>query len=231
MYSFYAHAHETTPTSGYKLSHTHIVVEKGPWSVGCVCFGLYLSCLLLKFWIVASILVSSCFVCFWICGREVSLPLCARVSHCHTVNWLLHLLASFDSPLQSPRLEKHLCLVCPYPLRDRRVVVGGRRSGRPWLGPGLVWVVCASLSLFRQFFTIAGTRETLWYLIYPSPRRSSWDTSVETIMAVMDNQACMVFDFFFLFIAWHFETTIALRKRERNILVPFSSMYTLWFSS
>ena len=24
-----------------------------------------------------------------------------------------------------------LCLVCPYPLRDRRVVVGGRRSGRP----------------------------------------------------------------------------------------------------
>ena len=28
--SFYAHAHETTPTSGYKLSHTHIVVEEGP---------------------------------------------------------------------------------------------------------------------------------------------------------------------------------------------------------
>ena len=27
LYSFYAHAHETTPTSGYKLSHTHIVVE------------------------------------------------------------------------------------------------------------------------------------------------------------------------------------------------------------
>ena len=27
MYSFYAHAHETTPTSGYKLSHNHIVVE------------------------------------------------------------------------------------------------------------------------------------------------------------------------------------------------------------
>ena len=64
---------ETTPTSGYKLSHTHIVVQEGPWSVGCVCFGLYLSCLLLKFWIVASILVSSCFVCFWIRGREVSL--------------------------------------------------------------------------------------------------------------------------------------------------------------
>ena len=38
------------------------------------------------------------------------------------------------------------------------------------------------------------TRETLWYLIYPSPRR---DTSVETIMAAMANQACMAFDFFF----------------------------------
>ena len=35
------------------------------------------------------------------------------------------------------------------------------------------------------------------------------------------NQACMVFDFFFLFIAWHFETPTAPRKRERNILVPF----------
>ena len=38
--SFYAHAHETTPTSGYKLSLTHIVVEERPevlavfsWSV------------------------------------------------------------------------------------------------------------------------------------------------------------------------------------------------------
>ena len=41
----------------------------------------------------------------------------------------------------------------------------------------------------------------------------------------------MVFDFFFVFIAWHFETTIAPRKRERNILVPFPSMYALWFSS
>ena len=48
---------------------------------------------------------------------------------------------------------------------------------------------------------------------------------------VMANQACMVFDFFCLFIAWHFETTIAPRKRERNILVPFPSMYALWFSS
>ena len=30
LYSFYAHAYETTPTSGYKLSHTHTVVEEGP---------------------------------------------------------------------------------------------------------------------------------------------------------------------------------------------------------
>ena len=30
LYCFYAHAHETTPTSGYKLSHTHIVVEEEP---------------------------------------------------------------------------------------------------------------------------------------------------------------------------------------------------------
>ena len=30
LYSFYVHAQETTPTSGYKLSHTHIVVEEGP---------------------------------------------------------------------------------------------------------------------------------------------------------------------------------------------------------
>ena len=35
-------------------------------------------------------------------------------------------------------------------------------------------------------------------------------------MAVMANQACMVFDFFFLFIAWHLETTIALRNREKH---------------
>ena len=34
--------------------------------------------------------------------------------------------------------ETFLCLVCPYPFRDWRVVVGGWRSGWPWLGPGLV---------------------------------------------------------------------------------------------
>ena len=34
-----------------------------------------------------------------------------------------------------------------------------------------------------------------------------------------------------LFITWHFEITSAPRKRERNIWVPFLSMYALWFSS
>ena len=37
--------------------------------------------------------------------------------------------------------ETFWCVICPYPLRDRRVVVGGWRSGRPLLGPGLVRVV------------------------------------------------------------------------------------------
>ena len=36
------------------------------------------------------------------------------------------------------------------------------------------------------------------------------------------------FRLFFVFFAW---TTIAPRKRERNILVPFPAMYALWFSS
>ena len=34
--------------------------------------------------------------------------------------------------------ETFMCLICPYPLRDRRVVVGGRQLGWPWLGSGLV---------------------------------------------------------------------------------------------
>ena len=41
-------------------------------------------------------------------------------------------------PSTVAKVRETFCLVCPYPLRDRRVVVGGRRSGRPWLGPGLV---------------------------------------------------------------------------------------------
>ena len=68
--------------------------------------------------------------------------------------------------------ETFLCVISPYPLRDR-LVVGGQQSGWPWLGPGLVRVECASTGLFRQFFTIARTRETLWHLIHPYPRRSS----------------------------------------------------------
>ena len=61
-----------------------------------------------------------------------------------------------------------------------------------WVGHGLVLAWFESyvlhLGLFRQFFRIARTRETLWYLIYPSPRHSSLDTVVcrdivEEIMA------------------------------------------------
>ena len=37
-----------------------------------------------------------------------------------------------------------------------------------WLGSSCVFLP----GLFRQFFTIARTRETLWYLIYPSPLHS-----------------------------------------------------------
>ena len=63
--------------------------------------------------------------------------------------------------------------------------VGGR------VGHGLVlaWFESyVTLSLFRQFFTIARTRETLCHLIYLFPRRSSRDTVVcihlvEEIMA------------------------------------------------
>ena len=43
----------------------------------------------------------------------------------------------------------------------------------------------------------------------------------------MANQGMHGFRLFFLFIAWHLETTIAPRKRERNILVPFPSMHAL----
>ena len=53
-------------------------------------------------------------------------------------------------------------------------------------------------------------------------------------MAVMANQACMVFDFFCLFIAWNFETTIAPRKREREtfwylfrLCTPYGSRVSL----
>ena len=38
---------------------------------------------------------------------------------------------------------------------------------QPWLDPGLVRVMCALPGLFRPFFTIAGTRDTLWHLICP----------------------------------------------------------------
>ena len=50
------------------------------------------------------------------------------------------------------------------------------------VGHGLVRDVCASPALFRQFFTIARTRDTHWHLIYPFPRLSSCDTVVCTDM-------------------------------------------------
>ena len=141
-----------------------------------------------SFWIVASILVSSCFVCFWIRGHEVSLH---SMRACKTLPYgqlTTALVPTVPSPcflLQSPRLEIHfLCLVCPYPLHDRRVVVGQAC-------PDLVWVVYASLSLFIQFLTIARTRETLRYLIYPSLHRNSWDTVVsrDIVEEIMADQA------------------------------------------
>ena len=36
---------------------------------------------------------------------------------------------------------------CPYPLCDRRVVVGGEQLGQPQLGSGLVRVMCLGLLL------------------------------------------------------------------------------------
>ena len=52
-------------------------------------------------------------------------------------------------------------LICPYPLRDRQVVVGGRWSSQPWLGPSLVQVVCASPGLFRLLYNRQDKRNTL----------------------------------------------------------------------
>ena len=81
-----------------------------------------------------------------------------------------YLLASFNSPLQLPRLEKHFgvsFVLIRLVIGELLSEVGDR------VGHGLVRVICASLSLFRQFFRIDRTRETLRYLIYPSPHRSS----------------------------------------------------------
>ena len=71
--------------------------------------------------------------------------LSARVSHCNTVKLITALVPTVPSPCvlrQSATVAKvretFFGLVCPYPLRDWRVVVGGRQSGQPWLGPGLV---------------------------------------------------------------------------------------------
>ena len=63
-------------------------------------------------------------------------------------------------------IETFLCLVRPYPLRDRRVF-GGRRSGRPWLGPGLVCVVCASLSFLDRSLQSPGQEKHFGILFKP----------------------------------------------------------------
>ena len=134
------HAHETTPTSVYKLSHTHIVVALKLLAVfALVCTFPAFSW---GFEIVAGILVSSFFVCFWIRGSWGKLTLYARmyISHCHT-DWLLpwfllfHLFASFDSPLQSPRLQKHFgvsFVLIRFVIGELLSEVGGR------VGHGLV---------------------------------------------------------------------------------------------
>ena len=40
-------------------------------------------------------------------------------------------------------------------------------------------------------------------------------------MAVMANQACMVFDFFFLFIAWHLDNHCTSQEREKHFGIFF----------
>ena len=72
--------------------------------------------------------------------REVNTHV--RVSHCQLTTALVPTVPFLCFLQQSATIAKvreiFWCLICPYPLRDRRVVVGGRWSGRPWLGPGLV---------------------------------------------------------------------------------------------
>ena len=97
--------------------------------------------------------------------REVSLH-STHVSDCldgQLTTALVPTVPSLCFLVQSTTIAKHfgISFVLNYPLRDQQVVAGGRQSGQPWPGPGLVRVMCASLGLIRQFFTIAMTRETL----------------------------------------------------------------------
>ena len=88
--------------------------------------------------------------------------------------------------------------------------------------PCLVRVVCASPGLFRQFFTNARKRETLWYLIYPSPHCSSGDSVVYTDM-VEEIMADLTW-FSALFTLFCLLPGISRQplyhKEERNSLVP-----------
>ena len=80
--------------------------------------------------------------CFWTCRFDT-----------HTQNSASHYIR-YCSQATSHSLK--ICLCVNVKTRSRKlVVIGGRQSGRPWLGPGLVRVVCTSPGLFR---TIARTR-------------------------------------------------------------------------
>ena len=53
-------------------------------------------------------------------------------------------------------------LICTYLLCDWRIVVRGQRSGQPWLGPGLVRVVCALPSLLNSSLQSPETLRMIW---------------------------------------------------------------------
>ena len=77
-------------------------------------------------------------------------------------------------------------------------VVGGCWSSWPWLGPtcSLVRVMCASPGLFRKFFTIARTRETLRYLIYPSRvvvREIQLSVEIYVVEEIMANRSALAY--------------------------------------
>ena len=63
--------------------------------------------------------------------------------------------------------ETFWCLICPYPLHDRLVVVGGRWLSRPWLGPGLVRVVCVHLVFLDSSLQSPGQAKHFGILFIP----------------------------------------------------------------
>ena len=141
---------------------------------------------------------------------EVSLH-STRVSHCHT-DYCPGSYCSISLLPSTVRQGKRNIMVSFVLIRfviSELLDTGGQ------VGHGLVQ---ASSGLFRHFFTITRTRETLWYLIYPSPRRSSLYRHGQR----NNGQTSMVFGsvYSLMFIAWHFKTVSFTRKGERNILVP-----------